>query len=163
DRRGARPAAILGSALGALGFYQWAGHLQQPLGNQWQWIILAGAGIGFVLTPVTTDAVNRAPPGSFGEVTGITQTVPYFAPPLPPPPPPPPPRRPPHHEPPRHPRTLPPPPPSPQAPRRQDHRPDHPRRRQRPATARGSRHRRLRRHPTRLRPGDAGRLPRHGR
>ena len=79
DRRGARPAAILGSALGAVGFYLWAGHLHQPLSSQWPWIIMAGAGIGFVLTPVTTDAVNRAPRGSYGEVTGVTQTVRYFA------------------------------------------------------------------------------------
>lgn len=78
DRRGARPAAVVGSALGAAGFYLWAGHLQQPLGSQWPWIVMAGAGIGFVLTPVTTDAVNRAPRGSYGEVTGITQTVRYF-------------------------------------------------------------------------------------
>ena len=61
DRRGARPAAVIGSALGAVGFYLWAGHLHQPLSSQWPWIILAGAGIGLVLTPVTTDAVNRAP------------------------------------------------------------------------------------------------------
>jgi EmrB/QacA subfamily drug resistance transporter len=79
DRRGARPAAVIGSALGAVGFYLWAGHLHEPLSSQWPWIILAGAGIGFVLTPVTTDAVNRAPRGSFGEVTGVTQTVRYFA------------------------------------------------------------------------------------
>jgi EmrB/QacA subfamily drug resistance transporter len=79
DRRGARPSAILGSALGAVGFFFWAGHLHDPLGSQWPWIILAGGGIGFVLTPVTTDAVNRAPRGSFGEVTGVTQTVRYFA------------------------------------------------------------------------------------
>jgi predicted MFS family arabinose efflux permease len=79
DRRGARPAAVVGSALGAVGFYLWAGHLHQPLGSQWPWIIMAGAGIGFVLTPVTTDAVNRAPRGSYGEVTGVTQTVRYFA------------------------------------------------------------------------------------
>jgi len=79
DRRGAKPAAVVGSALGAFGFYLWAGHLHQPLGSQWPWIILASAGIGFVLTPVTTDAVNRAPRGSFGEVTGVTQTVRYFA------------------------------------------------------------------------------------
>jgi len=79
DRRGARPAAVVGSALGAVGFYVWAGHLHQPLGSQWPWIILASAGIGFVLTPVTTDAVNRSPRGSFGEVTGVTQTVRYFA------------------------------------------------------------------------------------
>jgi EmrB/QacA subfamily drug resistance transporter len=79
DRRGARPAAVVGSALGAVGFYLWAGRLHQPLGSQWPWIILASAGVGFVLTPVTTDAVNRAPRGSFGEVTGVTQTVRYFA------------------------------------------------------------------------------------
>src|SRR6516165_8758512 len=79
DRRGARPAAVIGYALGAVGFYVWAGHLHQSLGQQWPWIILAGAGIGFVLTPVTTDAVNRAPSGSYGEVTGVTQTVRYFA------------------------------------------------------------------------------------
>ena len=79
DRRGARPAAVIGSALGAVGFYLWAGHLHQPLSSQWPWIIMAGAGIGFVLTPVTTDAVNRAPRGSFGEVTGVTQTLRYFA------------------------------------------------------------------------------------
>jgi EmrB/QacA subfamily drug resistance transporter len=79
DRRGARPAAVIGSALGAVGFYFWAGHLHDKLGVQWPWIILAGAGLGFVLTPVTTDAVNRAPRGSYGEVTGVTQTVRYFA------------------------------------------------------------------------------------
>ncbi|HVU77965.1 MAG TPA: MFS transporter [Gaiellaceae bacterium] len=78
DRRGARPAAVVGSALGAAGFYLWAGRLHQPLGSQWPWIVMAGAGIGFVLTPVTTDAVNRAPRGSYGEVTGVTQTVRYF-------------------------------------------------------------------------------------
>lgn len=79
DRRGARPVAIVGSVLGAVGFYLWAGDLHRSLGSQWPFIILAGAGLGFVLTPVTTDAVNRAPRGSYGEVTGITQTVRYFA------------------------------------------------------------------------------------
>ena len=78
DRRGARPVAIAGSALGAVGFYFWAQQLQHGLGSQWPWIIVAGAGIGLALTPVTTDAVNRAPSGSFGEVTGVTQTVRYF-------------------------------------------------------------------------------------
>lgn len=79
DRRGARPVAIAGSALGAVGFYLWAERLQDGFGSQWPWIIVAGAGIGLALTPVTTDAVNRAPRGSFGEVTGVTQTVRYFA------------------------------------------------------------------------------------
>lgn len=79
DRRGARPVAIAGSAFGALGFYLWAGHLHGPVGGQTPSILLAGAGLGLVLTPVTTDAVNRAPSGSFGEVTGVTQTVRFFA------------------------------------------------------------------------------------
>jgi EmrB/QacA subfamily drug resistance transporter len=78
DRRGARRPAIVGSALGAVGFYFWAGHLHDKLGSQTPWILMAGAGIGFVITPVTTDAVNRAPRGSFGEVSGVTQTVRYF-------------------------------------------------------------------------------------
>src|SRR5262249_31540460 len=56
-----------------------AGHLHQAQSAQTPWILMAGAGIGLVLTPVTTDAVNRAPRGSFGEVTGVTQTVRYFA------------------------------------------------------------------------------------
>ena len=81
DRRGARPAAVarLGASA-AVGFVLWA---EPPaaasLGAQWYWIILAGAGIGLALTPVSTDAVNRAPRGSYGEVTGVTQTVRYFA------------------------------------------------------------------------------------
>jgi EmrB/QacA subfamily drug resistance transporter len=79
DRRGSRPAALYGSVLGAVGFALWGNHLQQGLSAQWYWIFLAGAGIGLSLTPVSTDAVNRAPRGSYGEVTGITQTVRNFA------------------------------------------------------------------------------------
>ena len=36
---------------------------------------MAGAGIGLLLGPASTDAVNRAIGASYGEVTGITQTV----------------------------------------------------------------------------------------
>ena len=36
------------------------------------------AGMGLILSPVSTDALNRAPRGSYGEVTGITQTVRNF-------------------------------------------------------------------------------------
>jgi EmrB/QacA subfamily drug resistance transporter len=79
DRRGAKPAAVAGSALGAAGFLLWGMHLHEGLSGQWAWIVLAGAGIGLALTPVSTDAINRAPRGSYGEVTGITQTVRYLA------------------------------------------------------------------------------------
>ena len=36
---------------------------------------MAGAGIGLLLGPASTDAVNRAINASYGEVTGITQTI----------------------------------------------------------------------------------------
>ena len=38
-------------------------------------VAIAGAGLGLVLGPVSTDALNRAPGASYGEVTGVTQTV----------------------------------------------------------------------------------------
>ena len=80
DRRGARPAAVVGGAVATVGFVLWADQLPHAtLGTQWYWIVMAGAGIGLVLTPVSTDAINRAPRGSYGEVTGVTQTVRYLA------------------------------------------------------------------------------------
>ena len=46
--------------------------------QQW-YIVLAGAGMGFMLGPASTDAVNRASRLSYGEATGITQTVRNYA------------------------------------------------------------------------------------
>jgi EmrB/QacA subfamily drug resistance transporter len=80
DARGARPAAIAGSAIAVAGFVLWAGALPgAQLSTQWYWVALTGAGIGLVLSPASTDALNRAPRGSYGEVTGVTQTVRYFS------------------------------------------------------------------------------------
>ncbi|MFF4369326.1 MFS transporter [Streptomyces sp. NPDC001594] len=80
DKYGARPALRLGTALGCAGFALWAARLTDlsPL-DQWPYACLAGAGIGFVLSPASTDAVNRAIDASYGEVTGITQTVRNYA------------------------------------------------------------------------------------
>ena len=76
DSRGARPALIAGSAIGMVGFVLWAVKLTDlQLGSQWYAIVLAGAGIGLILGPSSTDAVNRAIGASYGEVTGISQTV----------------------------------------------------------------------------------------
>jgi EmrB/QacA subfamily drug resistance transporter len=76
DRGGARRPMVLGSALGGVGFVLWAGHLDKmSLGAQWPYIVMAGAGIGLLLGPASTDAVNRSIGASYGEVTGITQTV----------------------------------------------------------------------------------------
>jgi EmrB/QacA subfamily drug resistance transporter len=76
DRGGARRPLVIGSALSAVGFALWAGKVHDySLGSQWPFIVMAAAGIGLVLGPASTDAVNRAIDASYGEVTGITQTV----------------------------------------------------------------------------------------
>jgi MFS family permease len=79
DRRGARPAIVGGSVLGAVGFYLLAGQLTHlSLGAQSLDIALAGGGLGLMLGTASTDAVNRASSTSYSEVTGITQTARNF-------------------------------------------------------------------------------------
>ncbi len=79
DKRGARPAVVGGCALGAAGFFLLAGKVTDlSLGAQTLDIMLAGAGLGLMLGPASTDAVNRAPSTSYSEVTGITQTARNF-------------------------------------------------------------------------------------
>lgn len=76
DQRGAKPALVVGSALAAVGFGLWAWKLTDlELGAQWWCIVLAGAGIGLILGPASTDATHRSINASYGEVTEITQTV----------------------------------------------------------------------------------------
>jgi EmrB/QacA subfamily drug resistance transporter len=80
DRGGAKRPVVLGCALGAVGFFLWAGKVTGlSFGSQQWYIILAGAGMGFMLGPSSTDAVNRAGRLSYGEATGITQTVRNYA------------------------------------------------------------------------------------
>ena len=79
DERGAKPAVVIGCVVAAVGFFLWGQSLpDMSLSSQWYLLVLAGAGMGMVLGPVSTDAVNRAPRTSYGEVTGITQTVRNF-------------------------------------------------------------------------------------
>ncbi len=76
DSRGAKLPVLLGCAIGAVGYALWGWKLTTlSEGSQWPYIVLAGAGIGFLLGPASTDAVNRAINASYGEVTGITQTL----------------------------------------------------------------------------------------
>jgi EmrB/QacA subfamily drug resistance transporter len=76
DRSGAKRPVVIGCALAAVGFYLWAGKMTDLNLSAQTWvIILAGAGMGFMLSPASTDAVNRASRLSYGEATGITQTV----------------------------------------------------------------------------------------
>ena len=80
DRGGAKRPVVWGCVVCAIGFYLLAGEVTHlDFGSQ-QWsIVLAGAGMGLMLTPASTDAVNRASRLSYGEATGITQTVRNYA------------------------------------------------------------------------------------
>jgi EmrB/QacA subfamily drug resistance transporter len=80
DRVGAKRPVVFGCALAAVGFDLWAGRVTElSLGSQVWFVVLTGAGMGFIVTPASTDAVNRASLLSYGEATGITQTVRNFA------------------------------------------------------------------------------------
>jgi EmrB/QacA subfamily drug resistance transporter len=76
DRIGAKRPVVIGCVLAAVGFGLWAGKATDlHAGAQVLYIVLAGAGMGFMLGQANTDAVNRASRYSYGEATGITQTV----------------------------------------------------------------------------------------
>ena len=76
DRIGAKRPVVLGCALAALGFGLWAGRATSlHVGAQVIYIVMAGAGMGLMLGQANTDAINRASRYSYGEATGITQTV----------------------------------------------------------------------------------------
>ncbi len=76
DRAGAKRPVVLGCVLAAAGFGLWAGKATDlHAGAQVWYIVLAGAGMGLMLGQANTDAINRASRYSYGEATGITQTV----------------------------------------------------------------------------------------
>ena len=76
DRIGAKRPVVLGCALAAAGFGLWAGRATDlHVGAQVIYIVMAGAGMGLMLGQANTDAINRASRYSYGEATGITQTV----------------------------------------------------------------------------------------
>jgi EmrB/QacA subfamily drug resistance transporter len=76
DRGGAKRPVVFGCVIGAVGFLLWAGKVTTLSFHAQQWyIIVSGAGLGLMLGPANTDAVNRASRLSYGEATGITQTV----------------------------------------------------------------------------------------
>jgi EmrB/QacA subfamily drug resistance transporter len=81
DASGVRRPVISGCILAAVGFFWWASVTTDLTMNaQTYAIILTGFGMGQIISPANTDAVNRAGRLSYGEATGITQTVRnYFA------------------------------------------------------------------------------------
>jgi predicted MFS family arabinose efflux permease len=79
DRIGARRPMVLGCGVAAIGFYLWGNSLTElSVSDQWYYIAIAGAGVGLVLSPANTDALNRVSRDRYGEATGITQTVRNF-------------------------------------------------------------------------------------
>jgi MFS family permease len=80
DREGAKRPVVLGCVIAAAGFWLWAEKVTGlSFSSQRIYIIIAGAGMGMMLGPANTDAVNRASTLSYGEASGITQTVRNFA------------------------------------------------------------------------------------
>jgi MFS family permease len=76
DRIGARRPVVLGCVVATVGFVLWAGSVTNlHVGSQVGYIVMSGAGMGLMLGQANTDAINRASRFSFGEATGITQTV----------------------------------------------------------------------------------------
>ncbi len=79
DSIGVRKPVIIGSAVAAAGFYLWAKQLTDlDFNSQWYYIVMTGAGMGLILSPASTDGLNRAPSTSYGEATGIEQTMRNF-------------------------------------------------------------------------------------
>jgi EmrB/QacA subfamily drug resistance transporter len=79
DQKGARPTVVAGCAIAAVGFALWAKEMPElSISSQWPFMVLAGIGVGLVLSPANTDALNRVPRSRYGEATGITQTVRNF-------------------------------------------------------------------------------------
>jgi EmrB/QacA subfamily drug resistance transporter len=76
DRIGAKRPIVLGCALACVSLCLWASHATTlRIGPQIWWIVLTGAGMGLMLGQANTDALNRSSSDSYGEATGITQTV----------------------------------------------------------------------------------------
>jgi EmrB/QacA subfamily drug resistance transporter len=79
DARGAKEVVVLGSAIAAVGFALWAGKVTGLTSStQWYFIILAGFGMGLMVGPANTDAINQVGRLSYGEATGVTQTTRNF-------------------------------------------------------------------------------------
>jgi len=80
DASGAKAPVMYGCIISAVGFFMWSREVTTlSLSHQFWYIIIAGAGMGLMLGQASTDAVNRAGRLSYGEATGITQTVRNYA------------------------------------------------------------------------------------
>ncbi|MEI7625397.1 MAG: MFS transporter [Actinomycetota bacterium] len=79
DERGARHAIWPGTLICAAGFYLWGDSLTNlNFDEQWYYIVWTGFGMGLIVAPANTDAINRAPKVNYAEASAITQTVRNF-------------------------------------------------------------------------------------
>jgi EmrB/QacA subfamily drug resistance transporter len=79
DKQGAKEVVVAGCVLAATGLALWASQVTKlSLGSQWYFIVLSGFGLGLMVGPANTDAINQAGRLSYGEATGVTQTVRNF-------------------------------------------------------------------------------------
>jgi EmrB/QacA subfamily drug resistance transporter len=76
DREGAKRPVVMGATIAAVGYGLWASRVTTlSFSKQQLFVVLAGVGMGMLIGPANTDAVNRASSLSYGEATGITQTI----------------------------------------------------------------------------------------
>jgi energy-coupling factor transporter transmembrane protein EcfT len=79
DKSGAKEVVVAGCVIAAAGLALWASKATQlSLGHQWYYILIAGFGMGLMVGPANTDAINQVGRLSYGEATGVTQTVRNF-------------------------------------------------------------------------------------
>ncbi len=79
DRRGAKTVVVLGCAIAIVGLVVWANRVETlSYSKQWYAIVVAGVGLGLMVGPANTDALNQAGRASYGEATGVTQTTRNF-------------------------------------------------------------------------------------
>jgi EmrB/QacA subfamily drug resistance transporter len=76
DRVGPKRPIVIGCTIACVALALWAHQVTVlEIGPQIWRIVLTGAGIGMMLGPTNTAALNRATEGTYGEATGITQTL----------------------------------------------------------------------------------------
>ncbi|HEY1619284.1 MAG TPA: MFS transporter [Streptosporangiaceae bacterium] len=79
DRQGAKGIVMIGCLVATVGLALWGSKVTQlDLSNQWYYIVVAGLGMGLMVGPANTDAINQVGRLSYGEATGITQTTRNF-------------------------------------------------------------------------------------
>ena len=60
DRSGAKGAVVIGCIIATIGLALWGANVTHlSLGRQWYYIVIAGYGMGMMVGPANTDAINQ--------------------------------------------------------------------------------------------------------